>query len=253
MIGRLDGKVAFITGAGSGLGRAAAKLFASEGAKVILADVNLEAVETAAREIGGDTVAVKCDVSDSASVVDAVAKANDAFGTISVLYHNAGIDLGGVMGDGLTADLGDEAYDKTMGVNLRGTFFVTRAILPQMVANGRGSIINTASVAGALLGSSQHAYAMSKAGVVGLTRSVALSYAKAGVRANCICPGLARTPMTDFIFKDEGQRQRYVDGTPLGRVAEPEDIAPLALYLASDESSFMTGSIIPIDGGLTIH
>lgn len=253
MSGRLDGKVAVITGAASGMGRAAAVLFAAEGARVALLDIDEAAVQGVAEGIGATALPVRCDITSEEDVKSAVHAVIEHLGPMTVLYNNAGIDLGGPSGDGLTGDVSTDVLDATLAVNLRGMFSLTRETLPHLVEAGGGSIINTSSVSGALIGSSQHAYAVSKAGVVGLTRSLALGYAKHGVRANCICPGIIRTPLIDFILEDEAQATKYIAGTPLGRVAEPEDIAPLALYLASDESSFMTGAVIPIDGGLTAH
>jgi NAD(P)-dependent dehydrogenase (short-subunit alcohol dehydrogenase family) len=248
---RLKGKTALITGAGSGMGRAGARLFAAEGARVVLADIDGKAISELAAELGQAAFAVHCDITDEDAVNSAVSEAAEQVGPISVLYNNAGIDLGGPGGDGATHLLPSATLNKTIDVNIKGMFHVSRAVIPQMLGIGHGSIINTASVAGALVGSAQHAYAATKSAVVGFTRSLAVGYAKNQIRANCICPGMIRTPLIDFILADDAQRERYTAGTPLGRIAEPEDVAPLALYLASDESSFVTGAVIPIDGGLT--
>jgi meso-butanediol dehydrogenase / (S,S)-butanediol dehydrogenase / diacetyl reductase len=250
---RLEGKVALITGAGSGMGRAAAVAFAREGCRVVAADKDGEAIKTLGDQVGSQVYPVQCDVADEGSVQTAIAAATQAFGPISVVYNNAGISLAAGAGDCVTHELGLEAFDLTLAVNLRGTYLVTKHALPSMLELGQGSIINAASVAGPFLGSSQHAYASAKGGVVGFTRALALSYAPNNIRANTICPGLIRTPMAEFIFRGETASARYLDATPMGRPGEPEEVANLALFLASNESSFITGAVITIDGGVTVN
>lgn len=253
MTGRLAGKTAIVTGAGSGQGRAATVLFAAEGARVLACDIDGDAVKQLADEVGDAVLGVECDVSSSEAVQATVKLAQEHLGGLSVLVNSAGVDLAGGLGDGPAADLDEEIFDRTLGVNLRGTYLMVKYSLPLLRRDGGGSIINIASISGVVLGSSQHAYATSKGGVVAFTRALALSYAPENVRANVIVPGIIRTPMIDFILKDEALSKRYIEGTPLGRIGEPSEIGHLAVYLASDESGFMTGAAITIDGGLTLQ
>lgn len=247
-MGLLDGKVAVITGAAAGMGRASALLFAREGARVVLADVQLQGGESTASEIesaGGEAIFIRTDVSRSAEVRDLIATATAAFGKLDILFNNAGIE-GSVS---LFEDADEEDFDRVLAVNLRGVFLGMKYGLPELVKT-RGVVINTASLAGLAGVPGMAAYAASKGGVVQLTKTAALEYASAGVRVNCICPGYISTDMTTRLREaPRDERLRRGAPNPLGRAGTPEDIAGAALYLASDLSAFVTGVALPVDGG----
>lgn len=253
MAGRLAGKVALITGAGSGQGRAAARLFAQEGAKVVVTDVAVEGGEETVRLVkaaGGEASFVAMDVSQSADVERGVRLAVQTYGGLHALYNNAAIWRLGF--DNRVTELAEEAWEKIISVNLKGVYLCCKYGIPELIKAGGGSVINTASVAG-LIGSGQptHTYAASKGGVISLTRAMAIAYAPQKVRVNVICPGGVDTPMIAPLITDTGVRERFAASHPLGRMGTPEDIAYCALYLASDESSWVTGSVFTIDGGYT--
>jgi NAD(P)-dependent dehydrogenase (short-subunit alcohol dehydrogenase family) len=251
-MGRLEGKVAVITGAGSGIGRVAATLFAAEGAKVVVADVVADQAESTVAEItgaGGTATAVTVDVSDEGQVDAMVAAAVSAYGGLHVLFNNAGIfpdDDGGVL------DTPPSTWDKVMDVNLKGVWLGCRAAVPAMLESGGGSIVNVASFV-ALMGAAtaQIAYTASKGGVLSLTRELAVEYARKGIRANSICPGPIETPLLAELLADPARRQRRLVHIPIGRFGRPEEIARAALFLASDDASFVTGSALVVDGGIT--
>jgi NAD(P)-dependent dehydrogenase (short-subunit alcohol dehydrogenase family) len=248
--GRLDNKVALITGAAAGLGRVAAELFAREGAQVVIADVadGNEAVDAIA-DAGGEAAFVATDVSDDDSVAAAVAFAVEAFGGLHVLYNNAGISPGD--DDGPT-NTSDDTWAKTLDINVTGVARCCRHGIPAMLDSGGGSIINVASFV-AHLGAAtpQIAYTASKGAVLSMTREVAVIYARQGIRANALCPGPVLTPLLAKFLSDEAKRQRRLVHVPMGRFGEAIEIANGALFLASDESSFMTGQSLLIDGGIT--
>jgi NAD(P)-dependent dehydrogenase (short-subunit alcohol dehydrogenase family) len=249
---RLESKVAVITGAGSGIGRVAAQLFAAEGAAVVVADVVADAARDTVEQItgaGGRAVAVSADVADEQQVASVMAAATEEFGGLHVLFNNAGIfpaDDGGVL------DTPPMTWDRVMDVNLKGVWLCCRAAVPAMIESGGGSIVNVASFV-ALMGAAtaQVAYTASKGGVLAFTRELAVEYARRGVRANALCPGPVETPLLAELIADPERRRRRLVHIPLGRFGKPEEIARAALFLASEESSFMTGSALVVDGGIT--
>jgi len=243
---RLDGKVAIVTGAGSGIGRAIATALHAEGAAIVAADISGNE-KALADELGERAVAVRADVTEGSDVAAMVDAARAAFGGLHVMVNNAGID--GTMGP--IADCSEENFDRVIAVNLKGVFLGMKHALPVMVAGGGGSVVNIASAAGLVGFPMLPAYCASKGGVVQLTRAGALEYAAAGVRVNAICPGVIDTPLTAGI--DPGMTDAATAMTPLGRLGRPSEIAALAVFLASDESSYMTGAAVSIDGGFTTH
>jgi NAD(P)-dependent dehydrogenase (short-subunit alcohol dehydrogenase family) len=248
-VGRLDGKVAVITGAGGGMGREAALLFAAEGAQACVADVDREAGERTAAE-AGDAFFVECDVSDEAAVQAMYAAASERFGGIDVLYNNAGISPSDDV-DVLATSL--EAWERVQAVNTRGVFLCCKHGIPHLLERGGGSVINVASFA-ALIGAatSQISYTASKGAVLSVTRELAVQFARQNVRVNALCPGTVDTPLLRRIWGDDpAAAQRRLVHIPMGRLAQPREIVNAALFLASDESSYVTGSTFLVDGGVT--
>lgn len=244
MASRLDGKVAIITGAGSGMGEATARLFHREGAQVVLADISGEQ-EKVAKELGTGAIAVHTDVSKPDDVVTMVETAVGTFGKLDILFNNAGID-------GLQSPTGEypkDAWDEVIGVNLNGPFLGMRYGIPAMIRNGGGSIISTASVAAKVAFANMPAYCAAKAGLVMLTKTAAVEYAKHGIRVNVILPGVIRTGMIPNIPVEVIKGME--EATPQNRIADASEIATVALFLASDDSSFITGENITVDGGYT--
>jgi NAD(P)-dependent dehydrogenase (short-subunit alcohol dehydrogenase family) len=252
MTGRLVGKVALITGAGSGMGRSAAELFAGEGARVVVTDVVDDAgnaTVTAVRAAGGDATYVRADVSSWSDCVAMVQCATDTYGALHVLYNNAGIfpaDDGGVL------DTPESTWQKVMDINLKGVWLGCKAGIPAMIASGGGSIVNVASFV-ALVGAAtaQIAYTASKGGVLSMTREIAVEYARQGIRANALCPGPIQTPLLEELLSDPARRARRMVHIPMGRLGRAEELARAALFLASDDASFMTGASLVVDGGIT--
>lgn len=245
---RLEGKVALISGGARGLGAAEARLFAREGAKVGIGDIREDearALEAEIRESGGEAMFVRLDVTDEEQWSDAVDAVMTAYGRLDILVNNAGILEHGTVEE-TTAD----SWDRTMGVNGRGVFLGTQAVIPAMSESGGGSIVNISSVAG-LIGGMMTAYNASKGAVRLLTKSSAVQYAAENIRVNSVHPGPTETDMLDVFFRDQEVREQRAAETPIPRLGKPEDIAYGVLFLASDESSYVTGSELVIDGGHT--
>ena len=250
---RLKGKVAIVTGAKSGIGLATAIRFVDEGAKVVLGDIkdaHQEVNEIARR--GAETIFVQVDVSNGSQVVALIEKTLAAFGRLDVLVNNAGTELVKKITDTTEAE-----WEYLIGINLKGVFLCSKAAIPVMQRNGGGVIINVASELGLVGGSEIAAYCASKGGVVQLTKAMAIDHAGDGIRVNCVAPGPVSTPLLEAIIENssnpEQERQSIVGKTLLKRLARPEEIANVIVFMASDESSYMTGSVVVVDGGWTAH
>jgi NAD(P)-dependent dehydrogenase (short-subunit alcohol dehydrogenase family) len=250
---RLEGKAALVTGAGSGIGRAASELFASEGAAVAVVDLVADSARATAESIraaGGTAVAIEADVTDAASIERAVDTAADEFGGLHVLYNNAGVNSTGSI-----VDSTEEDWDRCFAVNVKGTYLTSRAAVARM--GDGGSIVNQASVAALVAVAGFAAYCAAKGAVVSLTRSMAIDLAPRRIRVNAICPGTVYTPLMEPLMRlrGEGDVEAGIAKTamkyPIGRLGTPVEIARAALYLVSDDASFVTGSIFTVDGGMT--
>ncbi len=234
---RLKDKVALITGGGSGIGRAIAREFAGEGAKLLIAELNEASGQAVADEIGEAARFLRCDTSSEEDVQAAIAATIDAFGGLDIVVNNAGV--------------AQKDWDTTIAVNLSGVYYGCKHAAERMATHGGGSIINLSSILGLVGIGGDGAYVAAKHGVVGLTRNFAIAFGGRGVRVNCINPGWIETPMTDPILETEAIRGQVLTQTPLGRFGTPEEVAKVALVLASDESSFVTGAPLIVDGGWT--
>ena len=249
---RLEGKIALITGAGSGIGREAAKLFAGEGARVVVADRDAaggEATVRAVADAGGEASFVETDVASSESVRAAIAHAEERHGGLHVLFNNAGIFPDD---DGDPVATPEPVWDRVMDVNLKGVFLGCKHGIPALLRAGGGSIINTASFV-AVMGAAtaQVAYTASKGGVLAMTREIAVIYARRGIRANALCPGPVNTPLVQELLAEPEARARRLVHVPMGRLAEPEEVARAALFLASDDAAYVNGTSFLVDGGIT--
>jgi 3-oxoacyl-[acyl-carrier protein] reductase len=247
MAGRLQDKVALITGAGSGIGRASAERFAAEGAQVVVVDLKgAEETVAAIEAAGGEGLALRTDVADEDAVAAMAEVALERFGKVDVLMNNAGI----LDEFEPAAETSTETWNRVLGVNLYGQFFTSRALIPQMVERGDGAIINVASTAGLNGGNGGAAYTTSKHAVIGFTRQLCFDYARQGLRCNAICPGAVESGMTKEIFASpDAAVMEAVESAPIGRWAQPAELATAALFLASDEASFVNGAVFVVDGG----
>lgn len=247
-------KVAVVTGAANGIGWAIVQRWAQEGYRVALLDLGLEAVQARATELGQPHLGLACDVTSEASVTAAIAAVMAAFGRIDVLVNNAGI------GDqvGTTVAQNVEAFDRVLAVHLRGSFLMSQAVARVMLAatpaaaSARGSIVNLGSIAGSIGLPARNAYSAAKAGIVGMTRAMASEWARAGIRVNAVAPGYVRTAMVDELARKGAVDARAIaQRTPLGRMADPAEIAEAIVFLGSDRASYITGAVLPVDGGWT--
>lgn len=251
-MGQFDGKVVLVTGAASGIGRASVRLFAAEGARVVAADIDLDGAEATAELVrgdGGEALALPVDVADPAAVAEMVARTVEAYGRLDVAHNNAGI-----MGAGAdVADMDDDVWRRGIDVMLSGVFYCMKHEIPHLEAAGGGAIVNTSSGAGLIGFPGQANYVAAKHGVIGLTRAVALEVIGKGIRVNAICPGTARSRMVDEWMDGSAEAEADIAALhPIGRIAEPEEIARAAVWLASPAASFVVGVALPVDGGYTV-
>ena len=245
---QLENQVALVTGGARGIGREIARLFAAEGADVALFDVNAETLAQTAQELralGRRAEGVVVDVTDGKQVDDGVAKVLDKLGKIDILINNAGITK-----DGLLVRMDDAQWDRVLDINLKGTFLCTRAVAKSMMKQRRGRVVNIASIVGLIGNPGQANYAASKAGVIGLTKTVAKELASRGVTCNAIAPGFIKTEMTDAL--PEQAKQRLMEAIPMGTLGEPLDVARAALFLVGEASRYITGHVLVVDGGLAM-
>jgi len=253
---RLESKVALITGGGSGIGRACAEMFAREGARVAVSDISLERAQATTQFItshGGDAIAISGDVSVGDDAQNMVSATVEKFGKLDVLVNSAGVSARNAMPKGSSPE---EVWDKVIDVNLKGTYMVSWHAMPEMAKSGGGSIINLSSIMGLVgypvgMGGGFNPYNPSKGGVLQFTRNLSIDSASKNVRVNCICPGYVETDLTSALTKDAEALSRLETLHPIGRLGQPEEIAYAALYLASDESGFVTGTPLVVDGGYT--
>ena len=244
---QFEGKVAIVTGGSFGIGRATAIAFAKRGAKVVVADYreDQETIRLIEAE-KGEAIFIKCDVSKDLDVKNMVEKAITAFGRVDFAFNNAGIEGAGSS----THECSEENWESTINVNLKGIWLCMKYEIPQMLKQGKGSIVNNSSIAGLVGFQGLPAYVASKHGVVGLTKSAALDYARLGIRVNAICPGVIRTPMLErSTGKKKEVEKQYEDREPIGRIGSSEEVAEAAIWLCSDYASFITGDAIAVDGG----
>jgi len=249
---RLKNKVAIITGAGSGQGRAAALIFSREGAKIAVSDWKPELGDetvTLVKKAGGEAIFVRTDVSESADVQNLVRTTVGTYGRIDILYNNAGVGFSSPLSMSDVINTPEADWDRVIAINLRSMYLTAKYGIPEMIKSGGGSIINTASIA-ALIGSeAAHAYTAAKGGMVALSRALAVEFGPKNIRVNCICPGAIDTPMIAPVIDPLKKSGQPFMTSPIRRLGRPEDIANCALYLASDESSFVTGATLVVDGG----
>lgn len=257
MAGLVEGTVALVTGGSSGIGRASALEFAKEGAKVVVADVDVEGGEKTVHmitEASGEAIFVETDVSKAPDVEAMVSKAMETYAQLDYAHNNAGVEGIREVPPAPIADCTEENWDYTININLKGIWLCMKYEIPRMVTRGGGAIVNTSSVLGLVGGQLEPAYVASKHGVVGLTRAAALEYAQSGIRVNAVCPGFIRTPSADRLIghlrRDNPQIDEQIDELhPLGRIGAPEEVARVVVWLCSSSASFVTGHAMAVDGG----
>jgi NAD(P)-dependent dehydrogenase (short-subunit alcohol dehydrogenase family) len=254
MPGRVEGKVALVTGGASGIGRATTLTFAREGAKLVIADMNEDSGHQTVHMItenGGEATFVQVDVTSASAVEALISKTVETYGRLDCAHNNAGISGAGIGGEhrALTAEYPDERWHQVMAINLTGVWLCMKYEIAQMLTQGGGTIVNTASGAGLVGLPGNCAYVASKHGVVGLTKTAALEYAQQGIRVNCVCPGYIQTPMTERGLSDPEQKAQIVAREPIGRVGTPQEVAETVVWLCSDAASFVTGHTMTVDGG----
>ena len=245
---RLANKTAIITGGGSGIGKASAKFFHREGANVVLFGRRKHKLEETVHELGSRALAIEGDMCQSTDLDRLVQETRSTFERIDILVNNAGIFKGAPL-----HEISDEQYDEIMNINMTAVFQLTRKVLPVMMKQKGGSIIHISSILGIIAVPQVAVYNISKGAMNQLNRSIAVEYGNYGIRSNSICPGLIKTDMTADLMNDETLMQEWSKEYPIGRFGKPEDVANACLFLASDESSFITGTILPVDGGFTAH
>ena len=247
-MGKLDNKIAIITGAGRGIGRGIAEKLASEGATVVVTDIDEQAAQTAAKELGGDAVGLLVDVTSKDSVAEMVGTVNQKFGRIDVLINNAGWDKVGPFVDSDEAD-----WDRVIAINLYGVFNTSKAVLPIMAAQGYGSVVNLGSDAGRVGSSGEAVYSAAKGGVIAFSKATAREMARHQVNVNCVCPGPTDTPLFASIGGDNPKlREALTKAIPFRRLADPSDLANAVAFFASDEAAYITGQTVSVSGGLTM-
>ena len=245
---RLTDKSVIITGGGSGIGLACTKLFSDQGAKITIFGRRKKRLEFAAREIEGDILPVSGDLTRSNDLDNLVSRTLNAFGKIDIVINNGGIFTGSSI-----HETNDEEWDAVMNTNINSVFQLTKKVLPHMIERKAGIFVHIASILGLVAAPGVAAYNVSKGALLQFNRSIAMEYGSLGIRSNAVCPGLVKTEMTEELMKDEKLMLEWSKDYPIGRFGVPEDIANACLYLASDESSFVTGAALPVDGGFTAH
>jgi NAD(P)-dependent dehydrogenase (short-subunit alcohol dehydrogenase family) len=248
---KLVGKVALVTGGGSGIGRATSQAYAREGAKVAVVDIDGAAARDVAdtiKALGGEAISIATDVSNSSQVAAMVEQVVARFGRLDIAFNNAGIDLEHEP----LAMATEETFDKLMNVNVKGVWLCMKYEILQMLKQGSGAIVNTSSIGGLIAAARQPIYGGTKHAVIGLTKAAAIEYGRKGIRINAVCPGVIRTPMMDRGIAREPRRQQFIEQAhPIGRVGEAEDIASAVVFLSSDDAAFIIGHAMPVDGGFT--
>lgn len=246
-MGKLEGKTAIVTGAGSGIGKGIAKRFAKEGAKVIVSDIDTEGGKDVVNEIedsDGEAIFVRTDVSESEDVNELVEETLEKYDEIDILVNNAGVYIQKPI-----TEMEIDEWDKVLDVNLKGDFLMIRSVAQEMIEEGEGNIINVSSIAGKVGYPNSAAYSASKGGIIAMTRALALELSPKGINVNAIAPGVIKTAMTEDLLEDEDVSEQMLANTPIGRFGKPEDIASAAVYLASEESDFVTGETMFVEGG----